>query len=651
MENSATSGDGEQGEAMAVRGQIDAVRQYMTALRRAVSRSAPGEAVDIDQAFTVLDLVLAGLEPTSNAEPLHVLFEYASDAILHFDPHDPEVVWPIVSCNDQAARMNGYASADELIGKPMDLLHLVPSDRDYLQAFLERIRAEGSVRGATLHRRKDGSIIPIEYVASLVTIGGRELVLGIDQDVTRRAQALSRLRESETRLRLVNEQLPAVLWTTDAELRFTSTSGNGLRHVQEHPELEQATSLYELYESEPTHPAVTAHQNALKGVASSYEARRYGQVLQAHVEPFVDEHGTIIGTIGIALDITERIDAEMLLQESEQRFRRVFEEAPIGMAIIDLDFRILQVNRALCDMLEYDEEDLLGQTLASVTHPEDLEKDTALATMLFEGTIPNYTIQKRYLTRRGAVVWGRLTATVFRGDDGKAQSALGMVEIITARKRAELLVEAERRRVAYELHDGVAQLIASVHFHLQAYAARARPRNPVAREQLFIARDLAQLAVSESRRIIAGLRPTVLDEFGLIVALRKEIDILENRGWSIDFVVDPGLDRLPSILETSLYWVAQEALTNVRKHAQTQEVRVRLGRTEGGLRLEIEDHGTGFDYATVRPGTAVGEHIGLLGMQERVALLDGRLEIQSSTGHGTLIVADVPWPDQVEQER
>jgi signal transduction histidine kinase len=156
--------------------------------------------------------------------------------------------------------------------------------------------------------------------------------------------------------------------------------------------------------------------------------------------------------------------------------------------------------------------------------------------------------------------------------------------------------------------------------------------------------DLARRSVTEIRRVIAGLRPTALDDFGLATALRMHAAALQADGWEISFQESLGATRLTPTIETVLYRVAQEALTNVRKHAQTTRVAVTLARDEHWLRLEIQDWGCGFEPAEVLSGAGLGERIGLRGMRERATILGGRWSVRSSPGNGALVVAEVPLP-------
>ena len=207
--------------------------------------------------------------------------------------------------------------------------------------------------------------------------------------------------------------------------------------------------------------------------------------------------------------------------------------------------------------------------------------------------------------------------------------------------------EEERRRVAYEVHDGLAQVASAAYQHLQNYAADNPPSSSRGREELDEALEMLRHTVGEARAVVADLRPTVLDDFGLARALRLQVERLSEEGIEATFEEDLGGGRLPEVVETALFRVAQEALTNARKHSGAQRVRVALGRRGQALRLEVRDWGRGFAADQGAKGEAgPGERVGLSSMQERVALLGGRLEVRSEPGAGTAVVAEVPLAEE-----
>jgi steroid delta-isomerase-like uncharacterized protein len=208
--------------------------------------------------------------------------------------------------------------------------------------------------------------------------------------------------------------------------------------------------------------------------------------------------------------------------------------------------------------------------------------------------------------------------------------------------RMLLSQEEERRRVASEVHDGLAQTAVGVHSLLEAFAENHPPDSPLGRKELERVLGLVQRMVEESRRVIGRLRPTALDDFGLTAALRLQAEALQKEGFEVAYEQTLGDERLPTEVETALFRVAQEALTNARKHSQSAGARLRLGRLGGTVRLRVRDWGRGFEEAAPSGGVSSGEKVGLYGMRERIALLGGDLEVFSKPGEGTLVVARVP---------
>jgi PAS domain S-box-containing protein len=202
--------------------------------------------------------------------------------------------------------------------------------------------------------------------------------------------------------------------------------------------------------------------------------------------------------------------------------------------------------------------------------------------------------------------------------------------------------EDERRRLAYEIHDGFAQMAAGVQQLVEAYAHDFPSDSHAGRQRLDIAIGLARQTVSEIRRVLAGLRPTVLDDFGLARGLRAYAEGLAAERLSVNFSETIGAQRLPSTIEIALFRLAQEALTNVRKHAGVDRAELRLSRRQSAIVLEVEDRGRGFDRTAVTHTERPGEHLGLLSMHERIEHVNGMLEIWSQSGKGTLVRAVVP---------
>jgi signal transduction histidine kinase len=205
-----------------------------------------------------------------------------------------------------------------------------------------------------------------------------------------------------------------------------------------------------------------------------------------------------------------------------------------------------------------------------------------------------------------------------------------------ALRRVVAAQELERQRLARELHDETGQALTSVLLGLRAVEDKLE--SPDARAAVAEVRELVVATLQDVRRLAVELRPKALDDFGLVPALERLTQTFaEQSGIAVDFEAALGADRLPDEIETALYRIVQESLTNVVKHARARHVSVLLTRKNGSAAAVIEDDGRGFDPRTVRDGG-----FGLEGMRERVMLLDGRLEVETSPGAGTTLVVEMP---------
>jgi signal transduction histidine kinase len=205
-----------------------------------------------------------------------------------------------------------------------------------------------------------------------------------------------------------------------------------------------------------------------------------------------------------------------------------------------------------------------------------------------------------------------------------------------ALRRVMSAQELERQRLARELHDETGQALTSILLGLKSLED-VKGESELA-ESTSRLRELVVTTLQDVRRLAVELRPKALDDFGLVPALERLVDTFrEQTGIEVDLEPRLGEARLPSDVETTLYRITQEALTNVVKHANAKRVSIVLTRRDGSVSAVIEDDGRGF-----AEGQGSGNGLGLLGMRERVALVDGRLTVESSPGAGTTLSIEVP---------
>jgi signal transduction histidine kinase len=200
------------------------------------------------------------------------------------------------------------------------------------------------------------------------------------------------------------------------------------------------------------------------------------------------------------------------------------------------------------------------------------------------------------------------------------------------------LHERDRELLAFELHDGFAQLLTGAMMNVQAAAERQPSAPDQSQASLQEAIRLLRESIDESRRLIQGLRPPVLEQFGVIAAVEHLVDESQAMGGpEIEFISKGRFQRVARPLETAVFRIVQETLTNARKHSGSHRVRVELSRAEDHLLIHVEDWGVGFEAEKIREG-----RFGIRGVRERARLLGGHAEIRSAPGEGTSITVRLP---------
>ena len=261
---------------------------------------------------------------------------------------------------------------------------------------------------------------------------------------------------------------------------------------------------------------------------------------------------------------------------------------------------------------------------------------TPLVVFFLEGTLVSFLAARlRQSTRRARKHQERL-----RESERRIRDLVGRILVAQ---------EEERRRIAYEVHDGFTQMAISTYQLLQNFADDYPQASVEATKELDETTDRLEQTIKEARRVIADLRPSVLDDFGLEAALRHKVETIRTaEGIEVNYEAALGEERLPATLETALFWIAQEALANVCKHSETEKAHVVLERVGGSVSLRVRDWGIGFTPREEMDGGVRGERVGLSSMQERATLLGGALEIRSEPGSGTLVKAEIPLPRREE---
>jgi signal transduction histidine kinase len=344
------------------------------------------------------------------------------------------------------------------------------------------------------------------------------------------------------------------------------------------------------------------------------------------------------------------------LRSQARLLQSVLDSLSDGVAAVDLEGRLTQFNRA--------GEAILGMG-ATEAPAEDWARDFGLYSS--DGKTPYATadlplvrashgerVRDEEMFVRNETMpegrWLKVSATPVIDENGQVQGAVALFRDDSEPRRARQALEAERnflrhilqaqdrdrQLTAYDLHDGAVQLVTGALLRVEAILGR--PRGEDSTEDLSAASRHLREALDELRRLISGLRPPVIDEAGVLGALEYLVDLAKTRdGLEVEFLHDPQFDRLPAVVETSIFRIVQEALQNIARHAATDRAQLRLERHGDEIRLEIRDWGKGFDLDEKKR-----RRYGLRGIEERASLLGGTAEFESRAGAGTAIRVSLP---------
>jgi PAS domain S-box-containing protein len=346
--------------------------------------------------------------------------------------------------------------------------------------------------------------------------------------------------------------------------------------------------------------------------------------------------------------IAERKRAEVALRESEERYRELFENAKDAIYVHDLEGNYLKINRAAEELSGYSREELVGHNFTEFIAKEyvKLVRENFCAKLAKEGET-SYELD--VIAKDGRRVPVEISSRAIY-ENGALVGVQGMARDITERKLAQdalqmfsrQLIEAqedERRRISRELHDQIGQILTAVKMNLYNVQQLCQPgAGSYVKDNI----DAVDEALRLVRDLSVDLRPPVLDDLGLVTALRWYVDRYSKRtGLDVKVIIDlpDHNERFSRERETACFRIAQQALSNIVRHAQASQAQVRLVKNENGLVLTIRDDGIGFDLNKRSPRAAT---LGLVSMNERAHAAGGVVEIDSAPSKGTEVRLTLP---------
>jgi PAS domain S-box-containing protein len=603
-------------------------------------------------------------------------FELNAVGAVQADPFEGR----LLSVNEEFCRMTGY-SRDSLIGMPFTAI-THPEDRgtnyaeyqSLLRGDIHRIGAQKR------YIRADGQTIWVQADATILRDEKGEplQILVIIQDITERRQAEEALRLSEARYRTAFESAATGMMLVSLDGRSLSVN-RPLMEMLGYSEEEFHTLKFEDFTyPDDLDPNMDLYQQTLAGKIDSYQLEKRFIHKRGHVVWGLlsaglvrDDAGKPLYFVGQIQDITERRRATEELRASEERFRLMADTAPVMIWVAGPDGLVTFFNAAWLRFTGRALDRELGDGWAEGIHPDDRSRCLSTYRAALQAR-RDFTMEYRLRRHDGEYRWIVDTGVPRYSTDGTFLGHIGSAIDITEHRRAEEQLnrlsaqllrtqDNERQRIARELHDSTVQTISAVKLnlgrlrhHLGSDGASGGKFASVLDE----GEELMDQAATELRTLSYLLHPPMLDDIGLAAAISWYVEGFARRsGLRIQMEAPTDLGRLPAQVETSLYRIVQEALSNVHLHSGSKSARIRLNKRGDAVWLRIQDRGRGMPAAIAHneaggngaapesaSGVAAGAPelgVGIAGMRQRLRQLGGRLEIRS-TSHGTTITAVVP---------
>jgi PAS domain S-box-containing protein len=574
------------------------------------------------------------------------LLQTANSVILRYDPQGR-----IRYINDYGVKLLGYEE-HEILGRTV-FETIIPeaelSGRDMRPFVHDLLRNPQSYpKGEGENLCRDGRRVWMEWSNQAIFNDQGDVVeiLSVGNDTTQRKQAEEALQRSEAKFRTIFENSQVGIYRTrtcdglilDANQRFADLLG--FDSPEEIVGLEHTTG----FNVNPNDRQQFIEVLKRDGEVRSYEIqmrKRDGTTFWGLFSSYLNADDDYIeGTI---VDISDRKRAEAALQISEERLRLALTASNQGLYDLNIETEEVVVNPEYALMLGYDPATFhvnKSQWIESL-HPDDRESVVATYYACISGEVPSYQAEYRHRTQDGQWKWILAVGNVVAWNKfGEPIRALGVVTDIDDRKRAEAAsILEERNRMAREIHDTLAQSFTGILAQVGAAKQVLTDDLEAAQAHLDLIEELARTGLVEARRSVVALRPQLLEEGSLQSALHRLVAQIRTAAMNTTLYdeIEGTVYALPAEVESNLLRMGQEALTNAIRHANADEIRVKLVYDRDRFCLRVQDNGQGFGVGSI-PSS---EGFGLLGMSERAERIGAQLTIKSQPGQGTEIIVTV----------
>ncbi|MBI5919409.1 MAG: PAS domain S-box protein [Nitrosomonadales bacterium] len=589
------------------------------------------------------------LRKVLDALPVGVSTADREGRITHGNPASRRI-WGGVDCAGLNGQFKGWRA---LSGKRIE-----PGERALARALSQGATVLGEVVEIECadgtHKIILNSAVPLRDTAHQVCG-----VIVIDEDITERYHAQETVRVNREFFQSVFDSAAVGMALCDPRGRFLGVNQALCRTFGYSDEEMLAMSVQDITHPDDREISESSLQRVLQGDSPSFQLeKRYRHKSGADLWALVavalvrDAHGAPLYFIGQVLDITARKEAENRLRESEASLASAQAQANLGSWWLDIQHNVLNWSDENYRIFGVEKGTPLNyQTFLDCVHPSDVEKVDRAWQAGMRGE--PYDIQHR-IQMKGRVKWVRERAELEFDAEGRLVRGVGTTQDITELKKheeallhskerlrklaahQELIREEERAHIAREVHDELGQLLTALKMDVSLLRLRFGDV-PNLLEHADGMRQLVEKTISVVRHVASNLRPAALN-LGIVPALEwLAEDFTHHSGVKCELVIQDMDVALDDMQATTVFRVMQESLTNVARHAQASKVEIRLWRRGRSLHLKVQDNGRGFDSANRRRNT-----FGLLGIRERVLMLDGTIKINNTPGTGACVSISIP---------
>ena len=572
-------------------------------------------------------------------------------------------------------------SKDDLIGKSI-ISFLDDEQLENVESILQGVISTGKPAAYETEFQipgEDGGIIYYETQAIPRRSAGKVIGLTLySRDVSNRKQAEEALKESERQKTVLMDNLPGLAYRCINDQDYTmkivsagclNLTGYGPDELVENAKVSYADIIHpkDLDQVRSTVQDALIKKESFELIYRIMTSQGDEKWVWEQGQGVFDELDEVVALEGFIIDITELKQAELELAHSHDLMNYIIEYSRSAIAVHDKDLNYIYVSKHYLEEYKVEDQDIIGKNYYEV-FPDLPQKWRDVHQKALAGEILSAE-DDPYPRDDGNLDWTRWECRPWHEADGTIGGIIVYTEVITERiqeeqEKDQLLrelkeandrltslsrelinsQEAERKRISQELHDEFGQALTAISLDLGIIERELSPECPLeikmrVADTKLMADELDQM-IGE---LALDLRPSLLDDLGLLPTLNWYAERFSKRAEiEVEIELIGKEKRLPSEIETALYRITQEALTNVAKHASAGKVILRLEWHPKTIAIRIEDDGKGFDIIELQNANIPFQGLGLIGMGDRSALLGGRLDIQSNPGKGTAIEVEIP---------